>query len=340
MNDLKFSSITPKRVLVGTLLVVAFVVLYSGLRTIMFGSGEFSLSSVGQGIVAPTMGIPSRGVPGTASMDKAAYMESEMGYGGGYANDRIASMPPVIIQPESPPSGEAKIVRNGTLSLLVKNVDDAATQITTIRTSLGGQPGNASFNDYRSGVRSGNITIWIPSERFDEAMSAIKKLAIRVENENTSIRDVSTQYVDLTARLKNLKSAETQYLEIMKRSGKISEVLEVTRELNNTRLQIEQTQGQLDYLSHQVALSSISITLLEEAVPGSATNEWRPISVIKEAAKDTLNDLTRFIDMLLIFVVKLPLLLLNIAFWFLIIWVLWKAAHYLYRRLRNMPPVV
>jgi hypothetical protein len=132
-----------------------------------------------------------------------------------------------------------------------------------------------------------------------------------------------------------LKAGEEALIELMKRSGKVSEVLEVTRELNNTRSQIEQIQGQLDYLSHQVDLSAINISLREEASPASGAAEWRPLTVIKEAMKKSLEDFTNSIDLLLVFLVNLPMLLLMIAFWCLIGWVLWKAAQVLYRRLNR-----
>ncbi len=325
-----FSQLTPKRIVIGVMLVIVFFFLYGGLRTVMKGSNSLGLTGSVSSFSAPMLayrGESTLYAPPAPSMGIA-----QDAIGEEYAQKNAMDIMPV--SPE-PPSGTAKLVKNASLSLLVSNITAAADQITIIRTQFNGQPGNANFNEYVRGGRSGNITIWIPSEHFDEALAAIKKLALRVENENINVNDVSAQYVDLSSRLKNLHAAEAQYIEIMKRSGKISEVLDVTRELNSTRMQIEQIQGQLDYLSHQVALSSINITLLEEATPGSATNEWRPLTVVKEAAKQTLSDLTHLIDLVLIFLVRLPLLLITLAFWLGVGWGLWKLARMLYRRLKN-----
>ncbi len=242
----------------------------------------------------------------------------------------------IIPEPiDAPPSGEVKLIKKGNLTLLVDNVDQTAKQITDLRSALNGQQGNASFNEYRPGVRTGNMTIWVPSEHFDEAMAKIKSFAIRVENENISTNDVSAQYVDLASRLKNLEATETQLVEIMKRAGSIKDVLDVSRELSNTRSQIEQLKGQLNYLSQQVALSSIYITLTQEAVPTAVTNEWRPISVFKSAVKSTLNDLTHFADMLIVFFVRLPIMLLQLAFWVFLFWILWKLGKFVYVRMNK-----
>ncbi len=340
MNESKFSSFTPKRVVFGVIMVILFFVVYASVRNTMdttlgvHNSGTtYGLALAPQGMmfdgvakstVAPTFGGAMR----EAIDNKSAYMDN------GAVNVTDAQMMPPNTS-GTPPSGNSKIVKTGNLSLLVKSVEEASAHITDIRNQMGGQPGNATFTEYSPGVHSGDIAIWVPSDKFDETMTALKKLALRVENESIRADDVSAQFVDLTARLKNLRAAEAQYVEIMKRAGTINDILNVTNQLNSTRSQIEELQGQLDYISHQVALSSIHILLTQEAVPGSVTSEWRPLTVIKEAMKQSLKDLTDFIDMLLVFLVRLPILLLNLGFWVLVFWVLWKLSKYAYHRLKS-----
>ena len=142
----------------------------------------------------------------------------------------------------------------------------------------------------------------------------------------------------MEARLKNLRATEAQYQLILRQSGKIGEVLEVTRELSNTRSQIEQLVGQINYLSRQVDLSSINISLAQEASPSELSNEWRPIATLKAAAKDTLRGLTNFIDSLLVLVVWLPLLALKFAFYALIVYAIWRIARFVYRRMNDSLP--
>lgn len=343
MNDVKFPSLTPKNFLLGVIAVMLFLFVYSVTSSMMKHSSVSSLGlSAGDSVmIAPSYSQGEKGFAG--ALPSVAF---DGAYNEGYAvlerskGGVTSSFMPSPV-PSTPPLGDAKLVKSSYLALLVKNMDEAVAGITAVRTELGGQAGNASFTEYERGVKTGSVTIWVPSARFDEAVAQIKKLALRVENDNTTVSDVSAQYVDLAARLKNLKAAEAQYVEIMKRSGKISEVLEVTRELNNTRSQIEQIQGQLDYLSRQIDLSSITIALREEASPGSGTNEWRPLGVVKEAMKKTIEDFTHFVDLLLIFLVNLPMLLLVIAFWCLIVWVLWRGLRVLHKRLYqafSVPP--
>lgn len=330
MSNLNLPQITWKKgaIVVGVLLLVAFAfsALTSNQRMGVLGFPAIQFDYYD---AATTGSAPSYGGVAQGGYGKAVYRDM------GVAESLIAPMPPMPGPVSDAPAGEEKIIKNASLSLLVANVDVAAKEVNAIRTRLGGQIGNSNFREYGGGSRSGDITIWVPSARFDEAMAELKKLALRVNNESVNVSDVSAQFVDLEARLKTLRATEAQYLAILERSGKLSDVLDVTRELTNTRTQIEQIEGQREYLSRQVALSSIHITLTQEASPADLSDEWRPLAVIKAAAKQTLAELTRFIDDVLVFLVALPLFLLKLAFYGVILWVLWRAGRFVYARIRG-----
>ena len=301
---------------------------------IVWGFVGYSQSSLGLS-GSTNLSIPS-GEGYSKSLSYGAPMiADEVAYRGAESEqESISPMPPVPGGDSGAPAGNSKIIKNASLSLLVDDIDDAVAGIGQIRNTVGGQSGNASFRDYLSS-RTGNITIWVPSERFDEALASIRKLALQVESENVSVSDVSAQFVDLEARLLVQKATEAQYTELLKRAGKLSDVLEVSRELANTRTQIEQLQGQMNYLSRQVALSSISVSLTQEVSPGEVKNEWRPLTVVKGAAKQTLKDLTGFIDMLLVMAVMLPMFLLRVAFWILVAWVVWRGGRFIFAKFKD-----
>lgn len=181
----------------------------------------------------------------------------------------------------------------------------------------------------------------MPSEHFDEAVRDIKKLALRVNTEVVNAQDVSAQFVDMTARLKNLQVAETTYQDILTRSGSIDEVLSVTRQLVQTRQEIEQLQGQLDRLAGQVALSAITVSITPEAMvvsPGEAVTEWRPGTVFKTAYHDLQRRLMQVGNTIIVFVVVgLPLLiiaLLQLAFWVGLAWLVFRLGRHVYLRAR------
>ncbi len=263
---------------------------------------------------------------------------SPYGYTGGYTGDgdfapsplgsskiglTLPSLPDVssqresnVSQPQLVSEGELtqrKVIKNGSLSILVKKAEEVADGIQAITGRLGGFVGESQIYEVSAGVKSGWITIRIPADRFDEAMAEIKKLAIRVERENVNAQDVTEQFVDLEAQLKNSRAEEAQYLEIMKRAVTVEDTLKVSQQLSIVRGRIEQIQGQLQYLSRQVDMATITVSLTAEADTEIFGIRWRPLLVIKQALRNMLTGFTGYIDAMIGFVFFLPVLLFWVA---------------------------
>jgi PKD repeat protein len=153
------------------------------------------------------------------------------------------------------------IIRSGSMVLVVEDVQSAIEYIADLATTYGGFV--VSSNSYMNGDRMvGNIAIRVAVENFDGAISALRMLADEVRSESTSGTDVTEEYTDLEAQLRNLEAAEVQLLELMDKETKdVTDILEVQRELVKTRGQIEQTKGRMQYLSQSADLSQIQVSL-------------------------------------------------------------------------------
>lgn len=262
--------------------------------------------SYGMGAVAPMA------VPEMRNMD-GAYMDKGIAYDDGLA---VPSVPPAL---GDTAGVERKVIQNASLSLFVSDSEAVMEAIKGIAEKYEGFIANASLNEYRNGKKSGYVTLRVPGEKFNPAITDIKDLAIRVDSESINADDVTEQFVDLEAQLRNYKAEEAQYLEIMKRAGEIKDVLQVTQQLSRVRGQIERIQGQLNYLSRRVALSTITVSITPEADVQEPTDTWKPISVMKAALKDALEELTDFVDDLLRVAIGLPIFLIKIGFWGLLL---------------------
>lgn len=114
-----------------------------------------------------------------------------------------------------------------------------------------------------AGHDRGQITLRIPSDRFDGAVSALKKLG-RVKSEAMQTQDVTRAYADLETRLKVKRETATRLREILTRqTGKVAEVLEVEREIARVVEEIEQAEGERRYFDNLISLSTITLTLYE-----------------------------------------------------------------------------
>jgi hypothetical protein len=127
--------------------------------------------------------------------------------------------------------------------------------------------------------RSGSVVLRIPANDFERVLASLEGLG-EVHNEVVSGRDVSQEFIDLDARIRNFESQEAVLLRLMAQTNSIGESIRVQHELQSVRLEIERLQGRLRYLRNQAAMSTISMRLIEA---GAAPTEPPKIGVLGKA---------------------------------------------------------
>ena len=155
---------------------------------------------------------------------------------------------------------EHMIVRIGNIALIVEDVPATIERTAALADSLGGYV--VSSNRWGEDERlAGSIAIRVPSEHFDNALKVLREMAVDVTSESTSSKDVTAEYVDLSAKLQNLEATEKQLSKIMEKAETVDDILNVQRELTKTRGEIEQTKGRMQYLERTSAMSLIEVHL-------------------------------------------------------------------------------
>lgn len=177
---------------------------------------------------------------------------------------------------------DRKVMKDGNLSLRVKNVDETVSRVTEIAASLGGDIADSRLSRADSGTKGGTITVKIPVNRFQEALAKLKETAVVVLSENVSGTDVTAQYIDIAAHIANKKVAEASLQSLLDRAEKISDVIEITNTLAGVRGEIESLEGQLRYLNAQTDKASITLFLTED-VTVTADQSFRPVQALKES---------------------------------------------------------
>lgn len=220
---------------------------------------------------------------------------------------------------------ERKVVRTNSIDMVVQHPSEVVGKITTLAEGLGGYL--VSANAGGENASSGILTIRVPAERFDEARSAIRKLAFRVESERIDAQDVSRQYVDQDAGLRNLKAEEAQYLAILKQANTVKDMLSITEKLSEVRGQIEQQQAEFNSLSRQIetVAIAISLTTVEDRIFGL---DWRPLYQLKLALHDGLESLANYATAMLTILFYLPAVLLWVGTILATVISSWRAARW------------
>jgi hypothetical protein len=178
-----------------------------------------------------------------------------------------------------------QIVKTGQMTLEVTDIDAALNRATTIITGMGG----LVYQSNRSGTGDSavaSLTFRFPVARWDAALPALRKVGSKVLYEQTGSTDVTSQVIDLNARLDNLKTTEAALQAIMARAAAIPDVIAVETQLSDTQGQIEQLTAQRDHLANQAAMSTLTVTfqLPQKTVTTIATQDWTLGNQVDEAA--------------------------------------------------------
>ncbi len=185
----------------------------------------------------------------------------------------MAPEPPTVNQVKFPPpvvKGDAevkaaqvekKVIKEGEIRFKTSDVANTRKALYEAIKKLGGYVAEESENnDSDLGEKEITLNTRIPAKNFDAFLSAVSNNAESIDSKSIRIKDVTTEFIDITTQLGNKKKLEARYLELLNKGSKISDLLEIENKLTEIRSSIESTQGQLNYLSKQVAYSTLDIT--------------------------------------------------------------------------------
>jgi len=204
----------------------------------------------------------------------------------GYYEEPIPA--PTITVPSLPE--ERMIVRTGDMSLVVEDVVKTRDEIVQLAARLGGWVVSSNIYGEKEET-TGYISIRVPADKFDQTMTELRGLAVRVIVESTSSEDITEEYVDLQSRLRNAEATETEYLALLEQAVKVEDALKVYEALTQIRYEIEQIKGRMQYLERTSSMSQISVNLSPVATAKPLVS---PAWSAKEAAKSAIRGLTAF----------------------------------------------
>lgn len=230
------------------LILLAFFILYFGLMIVLTGFSKIKGKAVSNQLTIGTMdsfqgSAPSSGAGEMYSPEMAMDSQSTGGQAAKAARQESA--------PSATATVDKKIIKTGNLNLKVEKAETAAESLANIAKLNKGEISNSYFSESSRGIKSGYLTVRVPYQNFENVFAEIKKVATQVMSESSNAQDITAEFIDLEARLKNTQAEEASFVAILSRSGKIEDVLAVTREVARVRGEIEQLQGQIRYLSSQ-----------------------------------------------------------------------------------------
>jgi len=211
---------------------------------------------------------------------------------------------------------DRKIIRNANLTLEVPSPIDAQPRIVSIAESHQGfvvtsEATQRTAEDKSKPEVTVNLIVRVPASQFKQVLEEVRAVGARKIQEKVTGQDVTEEFMDLEARIKNQKALELQFLEIMKRAGKVEDALSVQSQLAEVRTEIEKLEGRRRFLENQSSLSTINVTLQPPTQIVSTTGFWYSVKI---AFSDGVDVAVGIILFLIRAVIALTPILLLIVF--------------------------
>jgi hypothetical protein len=167
---------------------------------------------------------------------------------------------PVALQAPSGPM----VIRTARLTILTKEFDSARSRIQTVVQQAQGYLDQLTVRGETGSGKSLSATLRLPSDRVDSGLTELRKLG-KVLEESQGSSDITSQYVDLQARLTNARTTEQRLLALQReRTDKLPDVVNVEREIARVREEIERMEAQRKDVFNKTQFATIQVELSEE----------------------------------------------------------------------------
>jgi len=200
---------------------------------------------------------------------------------------------------------ERKIIRDADLTMEVPSTTETQRRVTSIAESHGGFVVTSEAKQREAAEPAKRtldikLVVHVPSDQFGPALNEIEGLATNLTQRNVNGQDITEEFIDLEARLKTQKALETQFLEIMRQANKVTDALEVQRQIADVRTEIEKLEGRRRFIESRTSLSSITVNIqsptpIVVSTSGFGRSVREAVSESIEVASGILLFLVRFV---------------------------------------------
>ncbi|GJO08170.1 hypothetical protein NJB18091_50480 [Mycobacterium marinum] len=175
--------------------------------------------------------------------------------------ENTVALPEAPPPPRAPADGTYKrdIITNGSLQMVVAAPAQAADQLAAAVSDAGGRVDSRSE---RSGASSPTVSlvVRIPADKLDGVLADAKNLG-EVESMSIGHTDVTSQRVDLDARIEALQTSVNRLRELMGRAGSVADLLAAESSLTERQAELDSLRAQRTTLGDEISYATINVTL-------------------------------------------------------------------------------
>ena len=155
---------------------------------------------------------------------------------------------------------ERKLIKNGSMTLVVDNLEQTRSEVLTLIEKHGGYCSNEQYSSWEHSSAY-YLTVRIPCGNFDGFVADVEAGKGKIESKSMYINDVTAEYIDLETRLDTKRSYLKRYKELLKSAKSVQEIVSIEDKIRSLEEEIDSTVGQLKYLSNQVDYSTLRLNI-------------------------------------------------------------------------------
>jgi len=197
-----------------------------------------------------------------------------------------------------------KVISTGQVTLHAKDMAKARSEVIRLATSWGGSVADEqSSSDNHGRLSKSTLTLRVPSDHFDEAMSAFGALG-KVEQRSQKSEDVTTKVIDTEARVRAGERSIQQIEALLSRAQKLGDIIAIESDLARRQADLDSLKSQQAWLEDQTSLSTVTVYLSRPVAHGTTheakgflaglENGWHAFGVASVAALTALGAVLPF----------------------------------------------
>lgn len=161
------------------------------------------------------------------------------------------------------PTSDRMIVWNASLNIDVWSISNAVRETLDLTSKAGGYVESKT----ERGEERVDMIVRLPADAFKESLSVLEQLGT-VTYRSMGGEDVTEQYIDVQARLKNKYVLRDRLKQLLEKAVTVQEILAIETEMNRVQSDIDSMEGRIKSLQGQVQYATLNLDLTRKKILG------------------------------------------------------------------------